>query len=85
PKNQILLPEDLAAFLPSAMCNDYQRLMRTRFSPFLLPRISSSMSANGTPKIGLFSYRTTYTYNPTRDRQRMHKYAKTAKNMHKRG
>ena len=28
PKNQILLPEDLAAFLPSAMHGDYQRLTK---------------------------------------------------------
>ena len=37
PKNQILWAEDMAAFLPSAMCDDCQGLMRALFLLVFMP------------------------------------------------
>ena len=50
------MPEDLAAFLPTAMCDDYQRLMKDRFLPVVATKFSVSEVNKGMAKIGLLSY-----------------------------
>ena len=52
PKNQILLPEELGAFLPSAMYDDYQTHTKDRFSPVVPAKSSVSGANNGRAKIG---------------------------------
>ncbi|MCQ2133108.1 MAG: hypothetical protein MJY90_07220, partial [Bacteroidaceae bacterium] len=56
PKNQIFRPEDLAAFLTTAMYNEYQRLMIGRFLPVVLDEFSVLGANMRRAKIGLLSY-----------------------------
>ncbi|MCQ2132683.1 MAG: hypothetical protein MJY90_05045, partial [Bacteroidaceae bacterium] len=55
-KNQILLPEDLAAFLPSAMYGDYQIHTDHRFLPVLLHESFLLADVRKKAKIGFLSY-----------------------------